>query len=102
MNCPLEIAQILLDILEQAVLQTRAAGWAGDPVRAAMEADHIHNLPDLLRHYSPDLLAYYWNAQRVGYIAEADRLGVGIDGFAPLWERLRPYIIDAGERAITK
>lgn len=101
MNCPPAIADVLLEILGQAALRTRAAGWAGDAARAAMEADHVHNLPELLRSYSPDLLAYYWKASRPAFMAQAADAGVYIQDFETLWERLRPYVSDAAVPVVT-
>jgi hypothetical protein len=36
---------------------------------AAVEADHIHNLPTLIENYSPELLRYYWDAERVSFMS---------------------------------
>ena len=57
MQCPSEIAELVLEILKIGVLRIRAAAWSGDSARCAIEADHIHNLPDLLRDYSAQALA---------------------------------------------
>ncbi len=34
------------------------------PALATIEADHIHNLPDLLRRYNYHKIKYYWNSER--------------------------------------
>jgi hypothetical protein len=95
MDCPPIVAQTVQDILRQGILRARSAGWNGDAARAALEADHIHNLPELLQGYSADLLLYYWKAQRAGFLTEAARLGIATEDFEPLWDRLRPYVPDA-------
>jgi hypothetical protein len=87
MNCPPDLATIILDILAQGILTARAAAWAGDSDRCALETDHIHNLPSLLQNYSPDLLKYYWNTQRRTYLAACSTETVG--AWEPLWARLR-------------
>ena len=86
MTCPPDVAAILLEILGQGVLQARAVGWSGDAAQAAVEADHIHNLPGLLADYSPARLRYYWDAERLAYLVRVtpDREAT----FRPLWERL--------------
>jgi len=56
MDCPDQIADIVLQILREGVLAARSAGNAE---RSALEADHVHNLPDLLRCFHPELLTYY-------------------------------------------
>jgi len=88
-TCPPDVATILLEILGQGVLQARAAGWAGDAARAAVEADHVHNLPGLLADYCPARLRYYWDVERPAYLARtaADRA----TAFRPLWERLQAH-----------
>jgi hypothetical protein len=90
MTCPAELADTLIDILTQGLLQARAAGWAGDAKAAALEADHVHNLPGLLADYSPDRLRSYWDAERAAYLARAtpDRAAA----FRPLWDCLRRYV----------
>ena len=102
MNCPPEIAALVFEILRHGVLSARAAGWAGDAARAAREAEHIHNLPELLQGYSPGLLDHYWNAQRACYIAESARLGGNAEGFQELWEQLRPHVTNIKGPALVK
>ncbi len=89
MTCPPEIAVVLLDILRDGLLACRAAGWSGDPARCAEEADHLHNLPGLLAHYSPDLLRYYWEVERPSFAARSDP-GV-LRSWEVHWDRLRPF-----------
>lgn len=87
MKCPPAVADAILDILRHGLLRVRAAGWSGDGDRCAAEADHIHNLPDLLRDYSPERLRYYWDAERPAFMSHlsAEELAT----WEPLWERLR-------------
>jgi hypothetical protein len=90
MTCPPDVAEVLLAILGQGVLQARAFGWSGDAVRAAVEADHVHNLPGLIAHFTPEQLDYYWTTERPGYLAHARPEQA--DPFRPLWERLRAHV----------
>jgi hypothetical protein len=87
MNCPPDIAAVLLDILAQGILAARAAAWAGDSERCALETDHVHNLPDLLRNYSTELLKFYWDTQRRAYVAQVATEDVG--AWERLWARLQ-------------
>jgi hypothetical protein len=89
MNCPIEIADVLREILKLGILRIRNTGWADDAARCAIEADHIHNLPDLLRCYSPDLLAFYWETERISYIHQR---ATDPTGFEPIWERLAAFV----------
>ena len=68
MNCPEPVARILLQILYQAALTIRMAGWQGDARRCAEEANHIHNIPHLISDYSDERLSYYWDAERGSYV----------------------------------
>jgi hypothetical protein len=90
MNCPPEIAGPILEIIQMGLLTIRQQGWAGDAARCAVEADHIHNLPDLLRDYSPDRLWYYWEAEKAAY--ETQGTAVARAYFDPLWARLAPHV----------
>jgi hypothetical protein len=90
MNCPPEIAEILLEILRLGLLRIRLMGWGGDSGRCAVEADHLHNLPALLTNFSPDLLRYYWEAERPGFLSQSENNSLG--GFEELWNRLAPFV----------
>jgi hypothetical protein len=93
MTCPPEIAEVVREILKTGILRIRQLAWAQDAGRCAVEADHIHNLPDLLTDYSPDLLRYYWEAERTSFIqqsATGDRAR-----FDPLWAKLAPHLGNA-------
>ncbi len=101
MNCPEEIADILIQILGRGVIYARAAGWSGDAKRAALEADHVHNLPDALATDTDDKfkLWYYFHLERPGYISQVERWpqadNFQIDtlaAFRHLWERLKPFV----------
>ncbi len=88
MNSPQSIASILLEILARGILGIRAS--AGDPGRCVIEADHIHNLPNLIRDYSPQLLLFYWEVERASFISQTpEDLRAG---FEPLWRDLLPHV----------
>ena len=59
MHCPAEIAEVILPILQYGLIRVRAFAWQGQAELCAVEADHIHNLPDLLADYTPQKLYYY-------------------------------------------
>ncbi len=70
MTCSPEVSQLLLEILTIGLLRIRAMGWSDDAERCAIEADHIHNVPDLLAHFSAERLVYYWDVERNSYIKQ--------------------------------
>src|SRR5262245_22759979 len=96
MNCPKNVAAILLVILHHGILRTRAAGWSGDADRCAIEADHIHNLPHLLQTFSLDRLMYSWDAERACYLKS---LGDGAATFTYWWEQLGACVEQLKEQA---
>jgi len=73
-NVPLmrERRDIYLDILRRGLLNARSAGYAGDAAQAATEADHLHNLPELLLHPGDERRhAFYWEGMRPSYLGES-------------------------------
>jgi hypothetical protein len=90
MSCPDEIAEILLEILRTGILRIRAMSWEENHARCAIEADHLHNLPQLVAHFSHDLLKYYWEVERVSFIEQISQDDLAI--FSPMWDRLAPYL----------
>ena len=86
MQCPQEIADVVADIITAALLRIRATDWRERPDRCVVEADHVHNLPNLLVDYSPELLDYYWSTERVCFINNSS--AEDTEGFIPAWETL--------------
>jgi hypothetical protein len=98
MNCPPEVAGILLEIIQTGLLRIRQLGWAHAPERCAVEADHLHNLPELLRNYSPALLTYYWEAERTAFVSQS--APADLTEFEPLWERLDRHLSNPTDRVL--
>jgi hypothetical protein len=82
-----EVSQLLSEILTTGLLRVRALGWSGDAERCAIESDHIHNIPDLLAHFSPERLVYYWDVERNSYIKQTPPPQLAI--WEPLWRELQ-------------
>lgn len=99
MTCPSEVAEIIAEILKLGLLRIRAFGWEGDAPRCASEADHLHNLPTLLINYAPELLAYYWDTERVCFRERSSP--ADLVAFEPLWERLRFHVDACGAPVLT-
>lgn len=89
-HCPPEIASVLLNILTVGLLRIRASASYGEFGRCAIEADHIHNLPHILRDFSRPLLNFYWDVERASFLAQTTEEQLG--GLGPLWGELEPYI----------
>ncbi|GEM_PF-1096757 len=98
MQCPPEVVEIITDILTIGLLRIRAADWPDRSARCAVEADHLHNLPNLLANYSPELLDYYWNTERPCFIKNSS--SEDIEGFRPAWESLAEFISSENKAVI--
>ncbi len=90
MTCSAEIAEILAAILSTGLLRIRTLGWSGESKRCAIESDHIHNVPDLLAHYSPERLEFYWNVERSSYIQQTPAAELAV--WEPLWRELSGHL----------
>ena len=101
MTCPPAIAEIICDILYYGLLSARVAGWQGKAELAALQADHLHNLPALLKHYSPELLRFYWEIERPSFIARRTEAGIEKTGFEPLWEKLQLFVEKQNQPALS-
>jgi hypothetical protein len=89
MRCPEEIANILHEILTQSLLRIRAAGWANNAALCATEADHVHNIPVLLAHYSAEYLKSYIEVvTSSSYVDRCHQMGYNIQQYRALWDKL--------------
>ncbi len=96
MNNSAEVSDILLGIVELATLRIRAAAWSGDTRRCEVEADHIHNIPALLRNFSTEALQYYWEVERPSFVDRCTAGPIDCRDFEPLWSRLGPLTKQVG------
>ena len=90
MTCPPDVARVVLQILQIAVLRIRAGGWGGDGSRCALEADHVHNLPALLIDYSDELLRSYWEVERPSFMKRCRP--ADLESYEPLWAELAELV----------
>ena len=71
------------------ILNVRVFAFSNNTARCATEADHIHNLPQLLESYSPELLNLYLDVEQPIFLKVTG--GVGTDQFEAHWEALRVF-----------
>ena len=77
--------EIYCDILYYGLLNIRH--YADDRERCFAEADHLHNIPGLLRDFkNEDLHQYYWVAMRESFISASKPEWLG--RFRELWDEL--------------
>ena len=66
--------EIYCDILSSGLLAIR--NHSHDPEHCHAEADHLHNIPDLLRNFGNEgLHRYYWEAMTPRSSSRASRSG---------------------------
>jgi hypothetical protein len=79
---------ILLEILRTGLLRIRVLGWSGQADQCTVEADHLHNLPELILNPQLELLAYYFDNSRPAFITT----GVNTEQFDSLWKQLESIL----------
>ncbi len=89
---PADVREALAQILEIACLSIRVAARKGDVKYCAIEADHIHNLPDLLRKFDAAKLKYYLSVTRPSYIEALGQLpDTTVEPYQALWRQLERH-----------
>lgn len=92
-TCPEEVRRVVLDILYNAAVSIRFAGWKGNARYCGIEADHIHNLPSLLEYYAVEKLRYYLQVECPSYLEQLKELcGNSVRGYEQHWQRLEKYL----------
>jgi len=97
MNNHGQISEILARILRTGLLRIRAQGAHGMAAQCSLEADHLHNLPDLILQPRLDLLRYYFNIERTAFLSEA----ANVEQFSEDWNSLK-VVLDESSREETK
>src|SRR2546422_8724952 len=90
LECPREVAEIILEILREGILRIRCESANNDAQRCGVEANHIHNLPSLLKDYREEMLLYYYRREIPAFVQMSD--GVNINSFRAAWSKLARYI----------
>lgn len=90
MNNEKEIRTILLKILSTGLLRIRALGANGSSQQCFVEADHLHNVPAAVESLRPELIHYYYNAERLRFLSGGTVSGA--NDFKPLWDHLAELI----------
>jgi hypothetical protein len=80
----------VLEVLRIGLLRIRAHANAGDAEACSIEADHLHNLPGILRAERCDeLVDYYYKIERPAVLA---RVKSNADHFQVPWTELAKAI----------
>ena len=93
MHCPASIEPTILEIIRCALLNIRSLGWDGKAAGCALEADHVHNLPNLIQDYSEGALKYYLGPGRAEYAREMQESATGdLHHLQQLWDQLERFV----------
>jgi hypothetical protein len=68
--CPIAVREQLLEILRWALVSIRRAAERNDCGICIVEANHVHNIPDLIEAFSRDRLSYYLDVEATQYARE--------------------------------
>ena len=79
--------EILLQILRQGILNCRLAARQGHAAEAEIEADHLHNVLDIIAADDEESLRRYWCVDRLGYKKRCHNRQFR-SSFAALWSEL--------------
>ena len=94
-NCPPDVADALTSILRESILLIRMAGNGDDADYCAVEANHIHNLPALLRCYDRLKLQRYLIWAQTDYTSDFQKRFRRMPTmFMPQWQRLEGFLED--------
>jgi len=83
-----QIRLILLRILTQGLLRIRSLGSNGYSSQCAVEADHLHILPEVLENLDPGLLRCYFEVHRPAFMRAVGKT----TDFEPEWNELQRLI----------
>lgn len=82
---------IYLTILRYAILNMRVQGYRGNPEACFVEADHVHNIPEILMKDNMDRENYYWKVERAIYLSKADEYYSS--SFRIVWSKLEKLLV---------
>ena len=85
-----EAKNVLLEILRIGLVRIRNYAFSGLTENCGYEADHLHNLPELIQSFNWDLLKYYIRCQRsnISSIPEYN-----IEHFKVHWDELDTLVL---------
>lgn len=79
----------LIEILTLSLQRIRSLGFQGNATAAANEADHVHNLPELIETNDVSALRYYLEVERLAFL---DTNPGHSEQFKPHWDALEALL----------
>ena len=80
----------LISILTRSLLLIR--NHPADAEAVACEAEHVHNIPQMLKLFKLELLNFYWEVERTCYLGRAPAAWSA--GHRSDWESLGQLLVD--------
>ena len=80
-----DLRNCLLNLLQMGLLQIRAFSDRDLAERCFIEADHLHNLPEIIRNPRLELVAYYYEVERPAFIKKVGN----VEQYREEWDRLK-------------
>ena len=94
MQTPPNIQASVLRILKLGLLNIRSYAEGGELERCAIEANHLHNIPSLLDHFSVELLKFYLDIEMPQYVRETNNQV--LEEFRRSWIEMADWISQQG------
>jgi hypothetical protein len=84
MNIWNRCSELLLEILRIELLRIRSFAFDGNSLQAASIADHVHNIPNILRSGQLDLVRSYLDVDVASYVLTQGN----VSPLSELWDEL--------------
>jgi hypothetical protein len=81
--CPEELRLAFHELLYHSLLCIRSN--SSDSKLVFLHADHVHNIPALLSRFTPELLKFYWEVERAGFLQSLPVGTRALAAFEPYW-----------------
>ncbi len=86
-----KIREIIHSILHMGLVHIRQSATFGRLSECLAEANHLHNLPDLLAHPSIDLLEFYYSTTRQTYLKQIENSNVD-HLYGEAWKAIQEFL----------
>jgi hypothetical protein len=87
--------ELYLELLQRGLSQIRGLAGTKNSKQIFAEADHLHNIPNLLRTGHPDLEKYYLEIERKCFISASEPL------YLPTYEAIWKKLLEPDDEADT-
>lgn len=85
-----DLQNVIIDIIQLGLFRVRVFSESGRMIECRNEADHLHNLPEILRSCRQELVRHYYDVERPSFLKAEPS---DVEQFLPLWVRLESLIV---------